>query len=360
MTHEFNKLFKELRNAKLTASEKLLMRNNLEFLVAEYPAKAPLSIRITDAFHETINRIEHSGIHAGSPFAVAFALVLVVGVGTSFAASDALPGDTLYPVKITVNEGLESVLAISNESKAKLHVSKVTRRLEEAETLAAVGRLTPAVRAEIEENINKTGNEFDAAVIALAEDDNQLKVAEVQSDLEASLTGHIEVLASLSTSLPESRPTIAKILASVKTRADISQIARTDAEDAVAERRDDSVRTLAIEKKKEANTIASKSRKETAREAPPAIAMSMMATEVRDDEEHENELALEDGNQKFDAGEYGGALNSFQAVIRAAKTEDVRNEAEERLNVSLSASTTIATSTATSTPSATTTEPVSQ
>jgi len=357
MTQEFNELFKELKNAKLTDSEKLLMRNNLEFFVAEYPAKVPFSIRARDALSEYISRIENSGIHVGSPFAAALALVLVVGVGTSYAASDSLPGDALYPVKITMNEGVESVLAVSNVSKAKLHVSKVTRRLEEAETLAAAGRLTPAVRAEIEVNISASTDKFDAAVIALTEEDNTVKVAEVQSELEASLIGHVDVLATLSTSLPESRPTIAKILATVKTRAEISQSARTNAEGAVAERRDDSVRTVAIEKKKQANSIASKSRKESEGVTLEAATMSMKM-EIQHEEADESERALEHGNQKFEAGEYGDALNSFQAVIRAARTDDVRNEAEERLKTSIVASTTVATSTATSTPAATTSAPV--
>ncbi len=345
--NKLDELFKDIKNAKLTDSERAFMRNSLEFFVAEYPARAPFSIRVMDALSNTFSGTRHTRYATSA--AVMCSLVLVSGIGTSIAAADALPGDALYSVKVNFNESLEGVLATNSESKAKLHARKVTRRLEEAETLAAEGRLTPAARAEIETQIHKTANAFDAAIAEVAESADPTVVAEVQSDMEASLVGHANVLASLSTDLPESRPTLAKILATVQTRAEMSKASREGAEGEFAEGHEDIVRVAAFKKKDTASTAVNRVRAKVGVPSTPAkrsvTARSLAApapTEIT------AEQAIQVGERKLEEGEYGDALNTFQAVIRATQAAEVQIEASERLNTS------IVTITATGTASSTT------
>lgn len=74
------------------------------------------------------------------PF-VLLALLLISG-GTGIAAENSIPGDTLYPFKIYVNENLESALAITAEGDAEVSVRQAAKRLAEAQKLKEKGELS--------------------------------------------------------------------------------------------------------------------------------------------------------------------------------------------------------------------------
>ena len=367
MSEHINNLFKDVRNTRLTDNERVVMRNDLEFFIAENPPRAPLFIRLGDYIGSFFGAGARQGMRM-HPFATACAFVLVVGIGTSYAAEGALPGDSLYGIKVGFNESFEGALAMTHSAKADWQAEVMTRRLIEAETLAASGRLTPLARAELEDRINETANKFDATIAVLAQTDQGVtKVAEAQSNLEASLVGHADVLATLSTELPESRPTLSKILAVVQARANLSQTARASAEIAMAQSDGAGVRTAAIQRKDAANGALSDARSKKAAkvaaapEAPQTMSMRAMSAPADSGTTTLSaEQALSVGEQKLEAGEYGEAFNTFQAVIRAVTTAQVHSEAEARLNTNIDTTlatepaTTTATTTATSTATTTT------
>ena len=87
---------------------------------------------------------------------VALLVVVVVGAGgTSVAAQWSLPGDLLYPVKISVNEEVLTALAVSPVAKAQVHAALAERRIEEAQTLAARGTLDATTTQEIQKNFDE-------------------------------------------------------------------------------------------------------------------------------------------------------------------------------------------------------------
>ena len=136
------------------------------------------------------------------------------------------------------------------------------------------------------------------------------------------------MLIALSTDLPESEPTLSKILATVQTRADISKAARTYAEATVASDNGDDVRKVAIQKKNAASNALNRIRaKVNFARAAAATASTTDATTTAITAEE----AITVGEQKLEQGEYAEALNTFQAVIRAAQTAEVQINAEERL-----------------------------
>jgi len=59
---------------------------------------------------------------------------LLIGSGAVYAASDSLPGDTLYPVKRTV-EAMQLAVSHDDASNARLYLNLASKRLEEAEAL---------------------------------------------------------------------------------------------------------------------------------------------------------------------------------------------------------------------------------
>jgi len=76
------------------------------------------------------------------PYASAFLVILLVGGSVSYAAQDALPGDPLYPVKVSINEEVQSYLYHSSpESHAMYEARRAGQRLQEIEELATRGKV---------------------------------------------------------------------------------------------------------------------------------------------------------------------------------------------------------------------------
>lgn len=79
------------------------------------------------------------------PRAVAWAMAAVIaatsGAGVTYASTKAVPGDTLYSVKVHVVEPTESALALSESAKEQVAIAHIQRRFQEAAELSANGKL---------------------------------------------------------------------------------------------------------------------------------------------------------------------------------------------------------------------------
>lgn len=82
-------------------------------------------------------------------------VILVAGGGTSLAAEQSLPGDTLYSVKVQFNEPIRGWLAQNPEAQANWQAERLARRLEEMNELESKGRLAEATRQDLETRINE-------------------------------------------------------------------------------------------------------------------------------------------------------------------------------------------------------------
>lgn len=168
---------------------------------------------------------------------LAIGLMLVIGGGTSFAAQGALPGDTLYPVKVGVNERVEGAFAIGAENQAEFESERAERRLEEAEKLAVQGRLNAETREEITER-------FDAHVRSALESTQRLDAEQKQdiasrihSRIESAFSAHAEVLANTKAEASASvRGDVDAITKHVRARADDAMQARMKTESEIGAR----------------------------------------------------------------------------------------------------------------------------
>ncbi|MBI2958374.1 MAG: hypothetical protein HYY32_05970 [Chloroflexi bacterium] len=76
--------------------------------------------------------------HAWAPVAASFVALLAAGSGTVVASADSLPGQPLYPVKMTV-ERAQLAVTSSQVGKAKLLASFADRRVKEIGTMVEAG-----------------------------------------------------------------------------------------------------------------------------------------------------------------------------------------------------------------------------
>lgn len=169
--HKLNNLKKEAEHIRLTSAEKSAMRTNI-FKGANAGAfsahKSPYMFYSFFAHHMRV--------------AVAGVLVfMLAGAGSvSAAAQGALPGDILYPIKVSVNERVEVALASDADAKSLVEVKLADRRVGEAQALLEQGRLD-------EETADSLGEDFDAhatqalALATPAEDQPEVQVVSAEA-----------------------------------------------------------------------------------------------------------------------------------------------------------------------------------
>jgi hypothetical protein len=125
------------------------------------------------------------------------AVTALIGTSTAFAAVGSLPGDTLYPVKIHVNERVETLLAVTAEARVGVVADQALRRIGEAETLAHQGRLTEDVTKEIETHFRGKAEEVSVRTQFLREskksDDADSVEQRFSDDLERHYQSFIEL-----------------------------------------------------------------------------------------------------------------------------------------------------------------------
>ncbi len=322
MDEQFKNIFKFLKSEKLSENERIQMRNVLRSVMAENPMQESGGF----TRYETV--LSYFNSSALRPVGFAFALVLVVGISTTYASETALPGDPLYAIKVGFTEPMQGVLNVSPVAKAEWNTELLSRRLEEAATLASKGGLSESARASIESQIALKANDVRQNVAQLhSSEDGAVAAASVESQLEASLVGHERVLTGLSIDLPNEAPAIAPLLHKVRVQAESTNSKRRSAEQVATEQTDKKVKAAAEFQKRNAREKVRQIRELSASarlQASTTAEATLSAQEI--------EAAIDSGEQKLNEGRFGEALTTFQATIRAAKAVEVNLDAEDRLS----------------------------
>ncbi len=155
-----NNLKEESSHIRMSHAEKTAMRAEI-FGVSgvEMPQKSPY---LFDSFFTYNTRMVMAGL----------LLFVLLGSGTvSAAAQNALPGDLLYPVKVSINERAEVALAPTSADKAAVQAQLAERRVTEAQTLASQGRLT----AQTADTLSADFDAHAAQALALAGPDDSVQ-----------------------------------------------------------------------------------------------------------------------------------------------------------------------------------------
>lgn len=175
----------EARQIRLSAEEKALMRANI---FKQSPARS---------MESPYTAISHyHWFSARFATALAACAVVVLGGGTVYAAQAALPGDVLYPVKVGVAEPVRAALAFSTEAKVAVYADIAAERLEEAQELAAAGRLSAEAAAKIEQSLDAHLEEAEMLAVQMKAEDPE-SAEEASLALDATLSVHSVILATL-------------------------------------------------------------------------------------------------------------------------------------------------------------------
>jgi|GEM_PF-6915623 len=233
---ELNKQMSEFSDASLSQREKDRIRAHLQGFIHAHPARAPFYMRALDGFSAFAERASKVQVRGAQFASAALALVLVVGTGTAYAAGNALPGNPLYGVKTNIEEPIQGAFATSAQAQAEWSSQLATKRLAEAETLAAQNKLTPQAVSTVTGGLDQATGQFDASVAEIATSSgNDAIAANLESNMAATLTANTQVLTQLQSAVPKAASSIAPLLSRVRTRAEALNQARTHLDIAVAQ-----------------------------------------------------------------------------------------------------------------------------
>lgn len=186
MNKKFRQLKQTVREMQLTAKEKTDLGRNLSGFIASHPVRIAPHVR--QGYQSWLFLITKPMFAA-----IVLSIAMVMGGGVSYAAENSLPGDTLYPVKIHVNEEVRSALAVSTKKQAEVETVLAERRLEEAEQLAARGRLNATVEAALENKFRQHAENARGHIDQLEAEDSE----DIDARFEAMVRAHNQAVMSL-------------------------------------------------------------------------------------------------------------------------------------------------------------------
>lgn len=187
--------------------------------------------------------------------AAGFASVVLVGVGISYAAENALPGDTLYAMKIEVNERVRLWAALSEEAEVEWSVARTMRRLEELERLATAGDLNDTLRDQITTRLEQNTEEANKAIESLKKE-QIIIAADASSRLESSLRVHERMLVQVAEDRADMSSQIHVILDTVRKKAESVSEIRQEIEKELADMENDLlIKNMVAEDKNATSTL---------------------------------------------------------------------------------------------------------
>lgn len=190
MKKEFKNFIDNIKNIKLSEKEKAILSSKISEFISFNP--------IRDKAYIPGNK-NYLSIFEVQYFARATALILIIGIvvggsGVSYAASDALPGEKLYTVKVNINEKIEESLALTTEAKVVVESKQVERRLEETQTLVKENKLSENAKKIVEKKLDEHIDNLTKDITTLKEDGKVEVVLETTAKLTPVLEVHKEIL----------------------------------------------------------------------------------------------------------------------------------------------------------------------
>lgn len=133
-----------LKSLSLTDTERGLVRAHAHYLIANTPVPS------------TYQSLFQRGVYHGLRIALSsFVFFIFVGGTVIAVANQALPGDSLYPVKTQFNEQVVAMFHKTPEEKVAYNAKRVETRVKEIKTLAESQTLTKAKQATVQKVLDE-------------------------------------------------------------------------------------------------------------------------------------------------------------------------------------------------------------
>ena len=276
--------------------------------------------------------------------ALIIALIITLSGGISAGANNSLPGDLLYPVKVSINERVKAAVAVSSESEADLALKLMDERLQETEQLATKSDLKAELVAQVDERFTVQADKLKDLIGKFEAEGKTEVVAKLTANLSALLRVHDQVLSQLREKLANIDPANidkiqAKIKAEIKNADDINVRVETKV-------KNDADNATSTEPSTEHPRIeaAAKAKLEAAQHKIAEVDRFLNAQKDRVTEESWNRAnaklgeaknLVAQGKVKLEAKAYAEAFRLFQQAHITAQSAKLHLVIEHRLEINI-------------------------
>lgn len=143
-----NTTFASAKNVALQVTEKSVVKSRLEQYMQMNPVGQPSFMR--RFFAAMRNPFSMQALPAT---AVIIGILVSSTGGLTYAAESAVPGDSLYSLKVNVTEPAREAMAFTADDKARVHLWRMERRFQEVESLLMAEELNAERRAMLTEHM---------------------------------------------------------------------------------------------------------------------------------------------------------------------------------------------------------------
>lgn len=151
----------------------------------------------------------------------------VLLLSVTYLAERAIPGDSLYSVKVSFNEEVRSSLALSPYEKVAWETERLNRRIAEARVLASEGRLTDDVESDVADAVREHSDNARREIEVLKKTDKEgatLASIQLATAIDVQSTS-LRKDSNASTTEGKSTARIASALAESETAIEASDVA---------------------------------------------------------------------------------------------------------------------------------------
>ncbi len=325
-------LKKQAEGLHLKASERTDLRERLLAYMEYHPLREGQSYADTYRTRKSLS-VHLDGWLIGRVLGATATLCLII---VPVLAEKALPGDVLYPVKVSFNEEIRSSLVLSPYEKVEWETTLLQRRIAEARLLATEGKLTPEVEAEVADAVRQHSDAAQAGIATIRETDSEeaaiaeitfASALEVQSEVleghaerDASTADYGRSVAGLTGAVQEARDDAAATQSGEQASYE-KLAARVELETTRAQELFSSINGSASD-----NEIASIEKRLTGIQAKITKAMELQNTEVEPEDPNIEEVIVE---EEVDLSSPTMMMASLAATSSASTTEGVLEEPVE-------------------------------
>ena len=170
----FSEQFQKKADAvRLSHSEKADLRERVVSYMEYHPL--PLALKEESVLRPSpvITPVRLMHVDGWRIFQALAAGIGVLVLSISYLAEQSVPGDSLYAVKVQINEEVRSTLTRSPYEKVVWETERLNRRIAEARLLASEGRLTEAVEAEVAEAVREHSDNARREIEVLKQTDRE-------------------------------------------------------------------------------------------------------------------------------------------------------------------------------------------
>lgn len=333
--NNFEQFIKQAKKINLSPEERSSIEKSVLNFMKENPVRPDTHQRLVyqnNAYASFWSNMFQTKLNYVSSMAILLLISILVSGGAALGAEKSLPGDMLYPVKVSVNEQVQGWFKVSEEAKADWEVQRAQRRLEEAEQLAADGSLDAEARAQIEANFESHAERVRERIAKFESKENFNGAAEVSSNFETSLNAHQKILAKLSETETDAKVKgeINPIAVKVRSRVVSATKSRSENE------------TKASAKVRTGDQAAAEARLKAAEHefSQATEIFESVESNLVDEAKLQSEIRLDAarvtidyGKSKLEAKAYGEAFIAFQKSIRILREARLLVQARNSLNV---------------------------